>query len=250
MKISQIIGPIVDLNQEERYFCGTLFFPTADAGFRTAENLRPPLLAKDNMEYFLIISAYLLGAIPFGLFLGRLAGVDVRAAGSGNIGATNVARLTGKKIGALTLICDTTKGILPMLAAQWLLPGDPGRELIVALCGGAAFLGHLYPVYLGFRGGKGVATALGVFLYLTPLAALADILVFALVLYNWGFVSLGSLTAALIMPGLVWLFSGSPVDTMLAAAIAILIWFKHRDNILRLKKGEEKSWRHKDQDSA
>lgn len=198
------------------------------------------------MEYFLVISAYLVGAIPFGLVLGRLAGVDVRIAGSGNIGATNVARLTGRKLGALTLLCDALKGILPLLAVQWFLDGKPEQELFMVLCGGAAFLGHLYPLYLGFQGGKGVATALGIFLYLTPVAALVDAMVFALVLYNWGFVSLGSLSAALVMPGLVWLFSGSVADTLLAVGVGALIWLKHRGNIIRLQKGEEKSWRQKD----
>ena len=198
------------------------------------------------MEYLLVLGSYLIGSIPFGLVLGKVAGVDVRAAGSGNIGATNVARLVGKKLGSLTLVCDALKAVLPMLAAGWLLGNGSQRELIVALCGGAAFLGHLYPLYLGFKGGKGVATALGIYLYLAPVAALIDLLVFAGVVYNWGYVSLGSLTAALLMPGLVWLLSGSVSNTVLACGIGALIWFKHRDNIDRLMKHEEKSWRKKD----
>lgn len=198
------------------------------------------------MEYLLVIGSYLLGSIPFGLVLGRVAGVDVRAAGSGNIGATNVARLVGKKLGSLTLVCDALKAILPMLAAGWLLENGGQRELWVALCGGAAFLGHLYPLYLRFRGGKGVATALGIFLYLAPAAALIDLLIFIGVVYNWGYVSLGSLTVALLMPGLVWLLSGSVSNTVLAFAIGVLIWVKHRDNIARLRKHEEKSWRKKE----
>jgi len=195
------------------------------------------------MEYFLVIGAYLIGSIPFGLVLGRVAGVDVRAAGSGNIGATNVARLVGKKLGGLTLVCDALKGIVPMLVAGWLLENGSRRELWVALCGGAAFLGHLYPLYLRFRGGKGVATALGIFLYLSPVAALIDVLIFVGVVCNWGYVSLGSLTAALLMPGLVWLMSGSVNNSLLAFGIGVLIWVKHRENIERLMKHEEKSWR-------
>ncbi len=195
------------------------------------------------MEYLLVIGSYLIGSIPFGLVLGRVAGVDVRAAGSGNIGATNVARLAGKKLGILTLVCDALKAILPMLAAAWLLENGSLRELWVALCGGAAFLGHLYPLYLGFRGGKGVAPALGIFLYLAPVAALIDLLLFVGVVYNWGYVSLGSLTAALLMPGLVWLLSGSVSNTVLAFGVGVLIWVKHRDNIVRLMKHEEKSWK-------
>jgi glycerol-3-phosphate acyltransferase PlsY len=195
------------------------------------------------MEYLLIIASYLIGSIPFGLVLGRVAGVDVRGAGSGNIGATNVARLVGKKLGGLTLVCDALKGILPMLAAGWLLENGSSRELWVPLCGGAAFLGHLYPVYLKFRGGKGVATALGIFLYLAPAAALIDLLIFVFVVHNWGYVSLGSLTAALLMPGLVWLLTGSLSKSLLALGVGILIWVKHRENIVRLMKHEEKSWR-------
>lgn len=198
------------------------------------------------MEYLLVLGSYLIGSIPFGLVLGKVAGVDVRAAGSGNIGATNVARLVGKKLGVLTLVCDALKAIVPMLAASWLLGNDGQRELWVALCGGAAFLGHLYPVYLTFRGGKGVATALGIFLYLSPLAAVIDLLIFVGVVYNWGYVSLGSLTAALMMPGLVWLLTGSLTDSLLALAIGVLIWIKHRDNIERLMRHEEKSWRKSD----
>ncbi|MFZ5775697.1 MAG: glycerol-3-phosphate 1-O-acyltransferase PlsY [Thermodesulfobacteriota bacterium] len=195
------------------------------------------------MEYLLVLGGYLLGAIPFGLVLGRLAGIDVRTAGSGNIGATNVARLAGKKLGVLTLACDVVKAILPMVVAARLLASHPQQELWVAACGGAAFLGHLYPVYLGFRGGKGVATALGVFLYLAPMAAGLAALIFVGVVYNWGYVSLGSITASLLMPGLVWLLYGSPANSLLAVAVAALVWLKHRDNIGRLRRGEEKSWR-------
>ena len=130
-----------------------------------------------------------------------------------------------------------------MLAAAWLLEHGSRRELLVALCGGAAFLGHLYPLYLRFRGGKGVATALGIFLYLAPVAAVIDLLIFVGVVYNWGYVSLGSLTAALMLPGLVWLLTGSLSNSVLALAIGVLIWVKHWDNIVRLMQHEEKSWR-------
>ena len=210
----------------------------------------------------LVAGAYLLGSVPFGLLLGKLAGVDVRRDGSGNIGATNVGRLLGKKLGAATLVADLLKGVAPMMLASWLLAGDESRPVVVALCGTAAFLGHLFPLYLGFKGGKGVATALGVFLYLTPLAALGAMVVFVLVLLNWGYVSVASLSAALLMPGLVWLLYNSAaivepgvaetlgaawteawLETVVALFFALLIWFKHRDNIRRLLRGEEKSWR-------
>ena len=195
------------------------------------------------MEYLLVIGSYFIGSIPFGLVLGKVAGIDVRESGSGNIGATNVARLVGKKLGGLTLICDALKAILPMLIARRALSPGANLELWVALCGGAAFLGHLYPLYLKFRGGKGVATGLGIFLYLAPMAALIDLLIFVGVVYNWGYVSLGSLTAALLMPGLVWLMSGSVSNSLLAFGIGVLIWVKHRDNIVRLIQHKEKSWR-------
>ena len=195
------------------------------------------------MEYFLVVGAYLVGSIPFGLVFGKLAGVDVRTKGSCNIGATNVTRLVGKKFGILTLVFDVLKAIIPMLLAGSLLAGNENQDIWVALCGGAAFLGHLYPLYLGFKGGKGVATALGIFLYLTPLAAVLDILLFVVVVYNWGYVSLGSLTAALMMPGLVWLLSRSLTFTVLAAVVGALIWLKHHQNIGRLIRKEEKSWK-------
>jgi len=196
-------------------------------------------------DFLLVCIAYLVGSIPFGLVFGRLRGVDVRAHGSGNIGATNVGRTLGKGWGALTLAADVLKAVLPMAVAQR-IAASPDPELVVSLCGGAAFLGHLFPVYLGFRGGKGVATALGVFLYLAPVAALLDLALFAAVVANWGYVSLGSLTAALFMPGIVWVVYGSGRLALLAAFFGVLIWFKHRENIVRLKRGEEKGWRKRD----
>ncbi|MEW6500789.1 MAG: glycerol-3-phosphate 1-O-acyltransferase PlsY [Thermodesulfobacteriota bacterium] len=199
------------------------------------------------MEPLLLLGAYLLGAIPFGLVIGKLAGVDVRTAGSGNIGATNVNRLLGKRLGLATLVADVAKGVVPMVVAGWLLEGAAHRDLLVNLCGAAAFLGHLFPVYLRFRGGKGVATALGLFLYLTPLAALAAALFFVAAVYNWGYVSLGSLTAALFMPGLIWLIYRAPEPALLALGVGALIWLKHRENIGRLMRHEEKSWRKKEE---
>lgn len=197
------------------------------------------------MKYFFVLIAYLIGSIPFGLLFGKIAGVDVRQSGSGNIGATNVSRVIGKKMGLFTLLADVGKALLPMLLMGLWLRGNPDREFWVALCGAAAFLGHLYPVYLKFKGGKGVATALGIFLYIAPLAAVVDLAIFAFVVYNWGYVSLGSLTAALMMPGLAWLIYGSVNYALLAGFIGALIWFKHRDNIRRLLRNEEESWRKK-----
>ena len=193
------------------------------------------------MGYLFVIAGYLIGSIPFGLVLGKCLGVDVRVAGSGNIGATNVNRLLGKKMGAITLLADAGKAVLPMLAAAKYLGGESNAELWVAATGGAAFLGHLYPLYLKFKGGKGVATALGIFFYVQPLALALCIGVFVVVVRRWGYVSLGSLLAAALMPALVYLLEGPGHQTYLAALIAVLIWLKHAENIKRLLNKQENS---------
>jgi glycerol-3-phosphate acyltransferase PlsY len=192
-----------------------------------------------------IALSYLVGAIPFGLVLSRGSGIDIRTEGSKNIGATNVTRLLGKKLGALTLVCDLLKGYLPMFLASRLLQGTPGPELAIALCGAASVLGHMFPVYLGFKGGKGVATALGAFLFLEPLAVLGCLLVFIASVYFSGFVSLGSLLGSISI--LLWLpLLHSPAWKLwLAAFIVAMIWIKHSQNIGRLLRGTEKSWKRK-----
>ncbi|MDD2464623.1 MAG: glycerol-3-phosphate 1-O-acyltransferase PlsY [Desulfobulbus sp.] len=190
-----------------------------------------------------IALSYFLGAIPFGLVLSMGSGIDIRSEGSKNIGATNVTRLLGKKIGALTLLCDLFKGYLPMFIAARLLQGTTGVELVIALCGAASVLGHMFPIYLGFKGGKGVATALGAFLYLAPLAVLGCLAVFIASVYFSGFVSLGSLLGSLSI--LLWLpLLQSPAWKLwLAAFIVAMIWGKHYQNIGRLLRGTEKSWK-------
>lgn len=197
------------------------------------------------MNILLILASYLVGSVPFGLLIGKMAGKDVRTEGSRNIGATNVNRLLGKKFGILTLVCDCMKGYLPMLIGSWLTGASPAGNLVVLGCGLAAVVGHMFPVYLGFRGGKGVATGLGVFLFLSPPAILISLVVFVATVGISGFVSAGSLLASGLMP--VWLFFlGAPFVTILtAAAVAGLIWIKHHENIGRLLKGEEKSWKTK-----
>ncbi|MBU0729737.1 MAG: glycerol-3-phosphate 1-O-acyltransferase PlsY [Proteobacteria bacterium] len=198
----------------------------------------------------IILISYLVGSIPWGLVLGKLSGVDVRKSGSGNIGATNVSRLLGKKLGLLTLMGDIAKGVLPMVLAAHFFRDHQLLDIIVPACGFAAFLGHLYPVYLRFRGGKGVATALGVFLYLEPLAILGDLVVFVFVVAIWGYVSLGSLVASAAIPLLIWILGGSADHMILAALIAALIWVKHHENIRRLLNHQEKSWKKAPQDQA
>jgi glycerol-3-phosphate acyltransferase PlsY len=195
------------------------------------------------MPLFFLLAAYLIGSIPSGLLLARTMGIDVRRSGSGNIGATNVTRLAGKRLGILTLLADMIKGIVPMLLARQLLGGQEEMQSWVILCGIAAFLGHLFPLYLKFRGGKGVATAMGIFLVMQPLAVLFCLAVFATVVKLFGYVSLGSLTAAALMPVFVWLLGGESSTLMAATVIALLIWLRHRDNIARLLRGQEKSWK-------
>lgn len=195
------------------------------------------------MEILFPIIGYLVGAIPFGLVIGKSVGVDVRQEGSRNIGATNVNRVLGKKLGALTLLCDCLKGLLPMWLASAVLGGQGQSELIVALTGVLAVIGHMFPVYLGFRGGKGVATGLGVFLFLSPPTIVVCLAVFLLAVRLSGFVSVGSLLASALAPLWLLLFGASWPAVAAALAIAALIWIKHHENIARLRRGEEKPWK-------
>ncbi|MCX5869489.1 MAG: glycerol-3-phosphate 1-O-acyltransferase PlsY [Deltaproteobacteria bacterium] len=196
------------------------------------------------VEIVLILASYLVGSIPFGLLVGRIAGIDVRREGSGNIGATNVGRLLGKKKGFLTLLCDVAKGFLPVWGATLLLPETTAaRELIVVLCGLATVIGHMFPLYLKFKGGKGVATALGVFLFISPGSILITLIIFLAVVSGSGYVSVGSLAASALLPLWLWILGEPPQVLMVAVVIALLIWFKHRSNIGRLLRGEEKGWK-------
>ena len=190
-------------------------------------------------EILLLIGAYLLGSVPTGLLLAKALGVNIREAGSGNIGATNVYRTIGRKLGILTLVGDCLKGLIPVLIAKWLdLP-----DVWVAAIGLAALLGHVFTIFLGFKGGKGVATALGVFLGTSPLSVLVAIVVFALVLYIWRYVSLASIVAAALIPGIVRILGGKPEFILMSLAIAAVVIFRHRENIARLKNGTESKFK-------
>jgi len=195
------------------------------------------------MTSIFLLGSYLVGAIPFGLLISRAVGVDVRREGSRNIGATNVSRVLGKKLGLITLVCDMAKGYLPLLVAGQYLPQSELRPLYVSLCGLLSVVGHMFPVYLRFKGGKGVATGLGVFLYFSPLAIAVSLAIFIAAVAVTGFVSVGSLTASALIPFWIWIFGGKPVTILIAASIACLIWIKHRENIGRLLRGEEKTWK-------
>ena len=187
-------------------------------------------------------AAYLLGSIPFGLLLAKLfGGGDVRKAGSGNIGATNVARVAGPLAGILTLIFDTAKGTASVWLAGRVTNGSTTWMMIAAF---AVLLGHCFPVWLKFKGGKGVATALGVFLALSPLAAVSALLLFILCVVFWRYVSLGSVAAAAAMPLLIyflWAPGHAPpiIIDVGTLAIAGLVIFKHGGNLQRLVDGTE-----------
>ena len=188
------------------------------------------------MTFFLLLFAYLLGSVPTGVILARaFSGVDPRTQGSRNIGATNIYRTAGKKLGIITLLGDILKGLIPVVIARSALD-SPFWIGAVAL---AAFLGHLYPIYLKFKGGKGIATALGAFLALAPVAAILSFLVFAAVVYKSRYISLGSLTATAAFPVLLALLHSQAIYIPFAVIIGTLIFYRHRENIQRLRAGKE-----------
>lgn len=196
----------------------------------------------------LIGLAYLLGSIPVGFLLARARGVDIRAQGSGNIGATNVGRVLGRPFGLLVFVLDFLKGAVPVLlvllgAADAVLPAGEEHVALAVAAGLAAFLGHCFPVWLGFRGGKGVATGAGVVAMLVPLPALFGALAWLVAVSSWGYVSLASLCAAVAL-NLAHLALGgwrNPTDprTLFCLAAAVLVFLRHASNIGRLLRGTE-----------
>ncbi len=188
------------------------------------------------------VLAYMLGSIPFGLILTRMfTSVDIRQKGSGNIGASNVRRVAGSMPAALTLAGDVLKGALPVWLALTLTgSGDLWGELYISLVALSAFLGHLYPVFMKFKsGGKGVATAAGCFIIISPAACFVAILVFTMFICWCNRASAGSLAAAAVLPVTVWTATHSSVMTGCAVVTAILIYFRHMENIKRLLAGTE-----------
>jgi glycerol-3-phosphate acyltransferase PlsY len=192
-----------------------------------------------------VVASYLLGSIPAAYIAGKAKGIDLRKHGSGNLGATNVIRVLGTKIGLAVFAFDMAKGAVPVLFfPRWVVAAhspiaDP--VIVAIICGVAAIIGHVRPIYLKLgRGGKGVATAAGVFLALAPVQTLLTLIVFAVVLLSSGYVSLGSLTSGLMLPVLLALTVGirSPVFAISALVAAFVFW-THRANITRLRNGEE-----------
>ena len=190
----------------------------------------------DLQALTLVCIAYLVGSIPFGLLVSRaLARVDIRRHGSGNIGTANVLRIVGKRAAALTLLGDLLKGFLPVVAARSL----GVSELWVAGVGLAAVLGHNWPVYLRFAGGKGVATSFGALLAMTPLPALLGLLTWAAVVLVFRYTSLAALIASVCVPPVILFLTGAGPYLAFSLLAALLIFVRHRDNIKRLWAGTE-----------
>lgn len=191
------------------------------------------------------LAAYLIGSLSFAVIVSRAMGLsDPRTYGSGNPGATNVLRSGSKPAAIVTLLLDAAKGWLPVMLVKWFGPAWDLSEGTQALAGLAAFLGHLYPVFFAFKGGKGVATAVGVLLAFEPLLALATLVTFAIILFFSRYVSLASMVAAVFAPayyligdGVAWTASGAKTLALIAMGL-LLIW-RHRENIQRLLAGTE-----------
>ena len=187
------------------------------------------------------LASYLLGSIPSAVWLGKyLHGIDVREHGSKNAGATNCFRVLGKRTGTLVLAMDISKGLLSMLLSIYLLK-ETGSMVLLMLAAGICVLGHVFPVFAGFRGGKGVATSLGVFLGLNPLTAITCILVFLVVFLLTRYVSLSSITAAFMLPFIsFFLFHQEETERLwFNVILSCIVIIAHRKNIKRLWKGEE-----------
>jgi acyl phosphate:glycerol-3-phosphate acyltransferase len=183
-----------------------------------------------------ILVGYMAGSVPFAFLLARRAGIDVRMAGSGNVGAANVLRTTGIWRAVIVMLLDVAKGAAAVAIAHL----SSGGNGVVALTGAAAVVGHIYPVWLRFHGGKGVAVAAGVFAMLTPVATAVAMSLFLLTVWTTRYVSLGSVAATLALPPIAWMTGASGAVVGVAAGTAGLILFRHRANLRRLRNGTER----------
>jgi glycerol-3-phosphate acyltransferase PlsY len=186
----------------------------------------------------LLITAYLIGGVPFGYLLVKIkSGKDVRSMGSGNIGATNVLRTTGRALGVITLILDIAKGALAVWLMDYFTAGSPWWTSAAAI---AVIFGHAYPIFLNFKGGKAVASFIGAFLYLTPLPLLASLIVFVVAVAITRYISFGSILAAGLFPLAVYLISHPPAPVLIAAIICgVFIVWRHKANMDRIRAGNE-----------
>ncbi|HUR32980.1 MAG TPA: glycerol-3-phosphate 1-O-acyltransferase PlsY [Vicinamibacterales bacterium] len=183
-----------------------------------------------------IICAYLIGSIPFALLLARRWGHDLHRVGSGNIGAANVLRAAGVRAGVVVALLDIAKGAAGVMVAGRVT----GTDHAGAIAGVAAVVGHIYPVWLRFRGGKGVATACGVFAMLAPLAVPPALLAFLAAVWASRYISVGSVAASLVLPPVAYVSGSSPMVVASACATAALIVFRHRSNLMRVRFGTER----------
>lgn len=193
-----------------------------------------------------ILFGYLIGSIPFGIIISKLFGIDIRKVGSGNIGATNIYRALGPVPASLVFILDLLKGTISIYTAQIILPSSPAffsKELIIVISGLAAVIGHIFPIYLGFKGGKGSATSLGILLGIAPDLFVVAIIYVALSIAVTRYVSVTSITGVILLSILMFAFH-KPIEYSFATVIvAILVIYKHIPNIQRLLSGkEQKIW--------
>jgi len=191
-----------------------------------------------------LVTGYFLGSVPSGFLAGKARGIDVRTAGSGNIGATNVFRVLGKTAGSIVLACDAFKGFAaawwtPSLAVHFFPGAEPQRQNLALAAGVAAILGHNFTCWLKFKGGKGIATSGGVVMAWAPLACITALALWGIVFLSTKYVSLASIAAALILPFAVWYWHGGPTMTLVMAALSALAIYKHKGNIQRLLNGTE-----------
>lgn len=199
----------------------------------------------------MLLIAFLMGSLPTGYLVARAKGINIREVGSGNIGATNVTRALGKGWGAFVLLVDALKGFLPVFFVKWYFSGLPTGQFytLMVLTGVFAVAGHVFTPFLGFKGGKGIATTLGMLLALAPKLALAMLVVWVLAFLITRVSSIGALSAAVLLPFIAWFFyrntSVTGIMTSFAAFMTVFILFTHRENIKRLYRGEEKAFKKK-----
>jgi glycerol-3-phosphate acyltransferase PlsY len=197
---------------------------------------------------FIALFGYLLGSVPTGLLLTKLfSKADPRKTGSKNIGATNIFRTIGRSLGILTLIGDVLKGVIPTAIAMYWVPGDQwgfSRDAWIALSGLSPFLGHVFSIFLGFKGGKGVATALGFYLPISTVPVLIELLIFVGIVWKWKYISLGSIICTITIPILIAFFRDESQAYFIASVmIAAVILYRHQSNISRLLQGTENKWK-------